>query len=100
VCTWYETGDIEEFDRDRSPSFNAAAIVGLAAVGEIEARAGAFNLEVTDGALGINGRESSNLALGTAGAKRRGIVVCAAQSRSIGWGGVTYGKLPTYDQPT
>jgi hypothetical protein len=100
VCAWHETSDIEEFDRDRSPSSDAAAVVGLAAVGEIEARAGTFNLEVTDGALGINGRESSNVALGAAGAKRRNSVVCAAQSRSIGWGVMTYGKLPTYDQPT
>jgi hypothetical protein len=100
VCTWYETGNIEKFDRDRSSSFGTAAVVGLAAVGKIEARAGTFNLKVTDGALRINGREPSNVALGAAGARRRNSGVCAAQSRSIGWGGMTYGKLPTYDQPT
>jgi len=58
VCAWYEPGDIEQFYRDRPPSFDTAAVVGFAAISETEARAWAFDLEVTDGALGIDGSES------------------------------------------
>jgi len=58
VCTWYEPSDIEKFYRDRSPSFDAASVVGFAAISETEARAWAFDLEVADGALGIDGGES------------------------------------------
>jgi hypothetical protein len=69
VRTWHETSDIEKFYRDRSPSFNAAAVVGFAAVGETQARAGAFDLEVADSTLGIDGGESEDVALGADDAK-------------------------------
>jgi hypothetical protein len=57
MCAWNKTGDIKKFYRDGSPSLDAATIVGLAAVGKVEARAGAFDLEVANGALGIDSRE-------------------------------------------
>jgi hypothetical protein len=64
VCAWYETSNIEKFDRDGSPSLDAAAVVGLATVCEAQARAGALDLEVAYGTLGIDGRESRRIALG------------------------------------
>jgi hypothetical protein len=60
VCAGNETGDIEQFYGDGSSAFDTGAIVGFAAVGEIEARAGAGDLEVADCALGVDGRESGD----------------------------------------
>lgn len=58
MCAGYETSDIEKFYRNRSPSFNTAAVVGFAAISETEARAWTFDLEVADGALRIDCGES------------------------------------------
>jgi hypothetical protein len=80
MCTWYEPGNIEKFYRNRSPSFDTTAVVGFAAISETEARAWAFDLEVADGALGIDGGES-----GRSIRSRRyeeSSAVCAAQSHS------------------
>jgi hypothetical protein len=60
VCAGNETGDIEQFYGDGSSAFDAGAIIRLAAVGEVEARAGAGDLEVADCALGVDGRESGD----------------------------------------
>jgi len=58
VRAWYKTSDIEKFYRNRSSSFDTTAVVGFAAISETEARAWAFDLEVADGALGVDGGES------------------------------------------
>jgi hypothetical protein len=79
VCTWYKTSDIEKLYRDGSPSFDTAAVVGFASVGEVEARAWAFDLEVADGTLGIDGRESGEIALGVDGAMMVVVVVVVEQ---------------------
>jgi hypothetical protein len=71
MCPWNKTGDIEEFYGDGSPAFDAGAVVGFAAVGEVEARAGAGYLEVADCALGVDGCESRDMTLRYALQKRR-----------------------------
>lgn len=58
VGTWNESCYVEEFDGYGSSAVHAGAVVGFAAVGEIVSRAGAVDLEVSDGALGIYGRET------------------------------------------
>jgi hypothetical protein len=64
VCAWNETGDIEKFYGDGSSAFDTATVVGLAAVREVKACAGAGDLEIADCALGIDGRESADMASG------------------------------------
>jgi hypothetical protein len=58
VCAWHETSNIKKFYRNGSPSFDTAAVVGFATVGEVEAGAWAFDLKVADGTLGVDGCES------------------------------------------
>lgn len=67
MCAWNKTGDVKKFYRDGSPSLDAATVVGLAAVGKVEARAGAFDLEIANGALGIDSRESGDVGSGADG---------------------------------
>jgi hypothetical protein len=106
MCAWDETGDIEEFYGDGSPAFDAGAVVGFAAVGDIEAGAGAGNLEVADGALRVDGRKSRDTELGYALARAR--VERRSRNRNCDGRriavderiGRTYGKLPTSNQPT
>jgi hypothetical protein len=55
----YQARNVEKLDRDRPPPVDAGAIVRFASVGEIEARAGALDLKVADGALRIDCGEAS-----------------------------------------
>jgi hypothetical protein len=55
----YQPSYVEKLDRDRPPPVDAGAIIRFASVGEIEARAGALDLEVADGALRIDCGEAS-----------------------------------------
>jgi hypothetical protein len=57
VCAGDETGYVEEFDGDRSPTVIAGAIVGFTSVGDVEAYAGAFYLQIAYCALGIDSCE-------------------------------------------
>lgn len=58
MCAGNEASDIEELDRYGAPAVDAGAVVGFAAVGDGGAGAGAFDLEVADGALRVDGCES------------------------------------------
>lgn len=53
-----EARDIEELNRDGATAVDTGAVVGLASVRNIVAGAGAVYLEVSDGSLGIDRRES------------------------------------------
>jgi hypothetical protein len=61
VCSRDESSDVEEFDGDRPTAGNAGAIVGFTSIAEVETLTGAFDLEVANCALGIDGREPENL---------------------------------------
>jgi len=50
----YQTSDIEEFDWYGAAAFDAGAIVWFTAVCETETCAGAFDLEVANGALRVD----------------------------------------------
>lgn len=63
MCARNKAGDIKEFYGHGSPSLDAGSVVWLAAVGEVEARAGTGNLEVSNGALRIDGGKSSGILL-------------------------------------
>lgn len=54
-----QSGDIQELDRNATTTVVAAAIVWLALVLYTEARARAFDLQVADCALRVDGREPS-----------------------------------------
>lgn len=58
MCAWYETGNVEEFDWDGAFAVCAGAVVGLAFVLDVEAGAGAVDLEVANGSLGIDSCKS------------------------------------------
>lgn len=60
MCAWHETSDIEEFDGNGAAAVDAGAIVRFAAVGCTDAGACAGDLEVTDGALGVDSCEASS----------------------------------------
>ena len=60
MCAWNEAGNIEKFYGDGSPAFDTGTVVGFTAVGEVETDAWAGYLEVADGALRIDGRESGD----------------------------------------
>ncbi len=70
--------DIEELDRNRSPSIYAAAVIGFASVRQVESCASAVNLQIPNGALRVDGCE-------TAGVSK--------QSRAVELGR-PHGKLP------
>ena len=59
----HKAGYIEEFYRHGSPSLDTGSVVGFAAVSEVEARAGTRDLEVSDGALGVDGGKSTSTTL-------------------------------------
>lgn len=58
MSTWNESCDVEEFDGNGPSAIDAGAVVGFTAVGEVVSRAGTFDLEVADGALGVYGGET------------------------------------------
>ncbi len=53
-----EPGHVEQLDGHAAPAVVTGAVVGLAPVGHAMARAGAVDLEVADGALGVDGGEA------------------------------------------
>jgi hypothetical protein len=61
VCAGNEAGDVEELNGDRAPAVDAGAVVGFTSFGDVHTGAGAFNLEVADGSLGVDCCESSRL---------------------------------------
>lgn len=61
MCARHETSDVEKLDRYRAASFYTCAIVGFTSVGKAQTRAGAFYLEVANGSLGVDCRESKRI---------------------------------------
>ena len=76
----YQPRYVEQLDRDGPSSLNAGAVIGFASAGEAEPLAGAFDLEVADGALGINRCEASSSS--------------AEIERDGSWCCCSYGKFP------
>lgn len=54
----YETGDVEELDRDGAAAFNAGAVVRPTFVLEVISGTGARDLKITDRSLGVDGGKS------------------------------------------
>jgi hypothetical protein len=65
VCAGHETSDVKKLDRYRAASFYTCAIVGFTSVGKAQTSAGAFYLEVANGSLGIDCRESKRMSNAT-----------------------------------
>lgn len=77
---WDETCYVEKFDGYGATALGAGAVVGFATVRDVVASAGAVDLEVAYGPLGVDGCE----AVGVRCRRRKGVMRC----------GGTYGKLP------
>jgi hypothetical protein len=56
-----ESGDVKKLDRNGSAAGYAGAVVGFTSFGEVEALAGAFDLEIANCALRVDCCESGNL---------------------------------------
>lgn len=53
MCPWNKPCDVQKLYRYRPPSIDAGSVIRLASIGEVVSFAGAVDLEVADGALGI-----------------------------------------------
>lgn len=82
----HQSCDIQQLDGTRPSTVDARAVVGFAAIGDIEAGAGARDLEEPDCTLRVDGGEAVS--------KANAQDVNSLMSRSRGVGG-KYGKLPT-----
>ena len=65
MCAGHKTSDVEKLDRYRAASLNACAVVGFTSVGNAQTCAGAFYLEVANGSLGVDCRESKRMSNAT-----------------------------------
>ena len=54
-----KTCDIEKLDGNRAPAIDTGAVIRFAAVGEVVARTSAFDLEIADRPLGVDGCEAA-----------------------------------------
>jgi hypothetical protein len=93
----YQSRHIQQFNRHAPLAIDAGPIVWFTAVGELDARTGAFDLEVADGALGVYGCESGVVESGTTSQSpvecmRLGRIRRHVDNREEK--GLSYGKFP------
>lgn len=86
VRSWYQSCNIQQFNRDRATPFMTAAVVRLTSIGDIVSLTWAINLEVSNGSLGIDRSETAFVSYCRRELNRVGCSLRAIDLREVPWG--------------